>query len=167
MAINESTRKAYYQVDVFLNLISEEFTSKIPSKVREYFKKEKSKNFEFSIDPSKPILEQNLSDEAIAIIAFINLKYWATEEEKRELMKKYDSNEKQRKEAEAKKQEELRKKYNPDTVFDNKYTQKYNENATEKIKITEKVEEVTALVEKKENVITRFINYIKGIFKKK
>ena len=165
MAISESTRQAYYQVDVFLNLISEEFTSKIPQKLKDYLKEEKSKNFEFFIDPMKPILEQNLSDEAIAIIAFINLKYWATEEEKRELMKYYDNNEKKKKEAEEKRQEELRKKYNPDTVFDNKYTQKYNENNSEKIEITENKEEITALVEKKENIITRFINFIKNIFK--
>ncbi len=47
------------------------------------------------IEPNKPIKEQNLLEETLAIIALLNLKYWCDDDyEKQRLKKIYARNEK-------------------------------------------------------------------------
>lgn len=90
-----NTKETYYEVDAFLNILGKYYLNKLPIKLRELFSKEKSTNYEFQIDPDKPIKDQEFSDEALAIIAFLNLKYWCTnEEEKKRLNDIYLENEK-------------------------------------------------------------------------
>ena len=86
--------------------------NKVPESIRKYFKKEKSKNYNKIIDVNKPIKDQNLKDETLAIIAMLNLKYWCDdEEEKKRLMIIYSENEK-------KYQNELKEKYDIEKIFE-------------------------------------------------
>ena len=67
---------------------------KVPDKLRELFKREKDKYHYKKIDLYTPISEQGLKDETLAIIAFLNLKYWCEDEEERARLEKiYEENE--------------------------------------------------------------------------
>lgn len=147
MALSASTRQAYSEIDEFLGLLSEEKINEIPQKLREFFKEEKDREYIKNIDASIPIKEQNLKEETLAIIAFLNLQYWCKdEEEKNRLLKIYSNNEK-------KYQEELREKYNPDNIFKNKAK------GVEEIATKE-----TALVNHKEGFFARFKKFIYRLF---
>ncbi len=87
-------KKAYSEVDTFIELLNDENKKKIPKELIDYFKKEKDSNYKIVIDPNKPIKQQNLSTEALSIIAYLNLTYWSEDEnEKKKLIEIYNENE--------------------------------------------------------------------------
>lgn len=87
-------RQAYAEVDEILEIIEKDYLDKIPQKLRDFFKSAKDKNYSKKIDLVRPIEEQNFLDETMAIIAFLNLKYWCEDEKERErLIKVYKANE--------------------------------------------------------------------------
>lgn len=140
---------AYKQLITILNNIEPEYKEKIPKKLMKLFEKNSAEDYEFHLDLTRPLQEQELNSKTLALLAMLNLNYWCeTEEEKQELIKHYTENER-------KYQEELRKKYNTDNIF-----QKNNkENKQE-----ETTEQQVALVEHRESVIRKLINKIKSIF---
>ena len=140
---------AYKQVITILDNMEPEYKEKIPKKLVKLFEENSAENYEFHLDLTRPLQEQELNSKTLALLAMLNLNYWCeTEEEKQELIKHYTENER-------KYQEKLRKKYNTDNIF-----QKNNrENKQEKT-----TEEQVALVEHKESVIRKLINKIKSIF---
>ena len=140
---------AYKQLITILNNMEPEYKEKIPKKLMKLFEENSAEDYEFHLDLTRPLQEQELNSKTLALLAMLNLNYWCeTEEEKQELIKHYTENER-------KYQEELRKKYNTDNIF-----QKNNsENKQEEI-----TEEQVALVEHKESVIRKLINKIKSIF---
>ena len=140
---------AYKQLITILNNMEPEYKEKIPKKLMKLFEENSAEDYEFHLDLTRPLQEQELNSKTLALLAMLNLNYWCeTEEEKQELIKHYTENER-------KYQEELRKKYNTDNIF-----QKNNkENKQE-----ETTEEQVALVEHRESVIRKLINKIKSIF---
>ncbi len=140
---------AYKQVITILDNMEPEYKEKIPKKLVKLFEENSDENYEFHLDLTRPLKEQELNSKTLVLLAMLNLNYWCeTEEEKQELIKHYTENER-------KYQEELRKKYNTDNIF-----QKNNrENKQEKT-----TEEQVVLVEHKESIIRRLINKIKSIF---
>lgn len=88
MEITSKTRRAYSEVDEFLNLLGEEYTKRIPLSIKELINKEKDYNYIKSISPKIPIDKQNLSEEALAIIAYLNLKYICNNEKEKERLRK-------------------------------------------------------------------------------
>lgn len=131
MTISINTREAYAEVDNFIECLDLYDKNKVPESIRKYFKKEKSKNYNKIIDVNKPIKDQNLKDETLAIIAMLNLKYWCDdEEEKKRLMTIYSENEK-------KYQNELKEKYDIEKIFkerNNKKSENYQEKNVPEIK---------------------------------
>lgn len=131
MTISINTREAYAEVDNFIECLDSYDKNKVPESIRKYFKKEKSKNYNKIIDVNKPIKDQNLKDETLAIIAMLNLKYWCDdEEEKKRLMTIYSENEK-------KYQNELKEKYDIEKIFkerNNKKSENYQEKNVPEIK---------------------------------
>jgi hypothetical protein len=93
MELDLNTRRAYSEVDEFLNLLPDWQRAKIPETVRIVFKTEKDKTYHKNINPNIPIADQNLLSETLAIIAGLNLKYWATPNERERLIKIYHRNE--------------------------------------------------------------------------
>ena len=140
---------AYKQLITILNNMEPEYKEKIPKKLMKLFEENSAEDYEFHLDLTRPLQEQELNSKTLALLAMLNLNYWCeTEEEKQELIKHYTENER-------KYQEELRKKYNTDNIF-----QKNNkENKQE-----ETTEEQVSLVEHRESVIRKLINKIKSIF---
>ena len=86
--------QAYAEVDMFIHMLGEEYLNKIPVKLRNFFADNKDRNYEAKIVPNIPIKGQKLKDETLAIIAFLNLKYWCIDQEERErLITVYKKNE--------------------------------------------------------------------------
>ena len=155
--LSVNTRKAYTEIDNFIELLDEYNRNKVPKKLREYFKKEKDNTYTKTINPNIPIKEQNLKEETLALIAMLNLQYWCEdEEEKRRLKKIYSDNE-------IKHQQKLREMYNPEDVFKTKQKQEQIENEIS----SEEIQENVAMVEyKKETFIEKIKKFFAKIFKK-
>jgi len=112
--ITKDRKEAYVEVLEVLRHMELKYIKKVPEKLRKFLKNNSSKDYIFHLDESKPLKEQNLKKETLSLLAMINLNYWCeSEEEKKDLKKKYYKNE-------EKYQEELRKKYNPDDIFKRK-----------------------------------------------
>lgn len=143
--INSYT-KAYTEVLEIISHFNEEEYSKIPKEKIEFFKQHSDPNYNYKINPEQELSEQNISNEANAILIALFRDYFATEKQKYTLNNLLDQN---RKELE----EEKRKRYDVDVFKQNKIE-------------TTKQEEVkpnNQLIEYKEGFFTKFINFIKKI----
>lgn len=140
--------KAYAEVDEILALMESKYIEKIPKKMREMFKNERTLDYKPEIEIDIPLDEQNFQRKTFAILAMLNLNYWCEDEnEKQKLLQAYAENDK-------KKEDELREKYNPDNIFKNKQIQGQKD-------------ENTALIEiREENFIKKIIRKIMKFFKK-
>lgn len=149
MVISIDTKQSYSEVDEFLELLTEEQRNKIPKHLREMFKSKKDKEYIKRIDPNIPIKEQNLKEETLGIIAYLNLQYWCEDENEKERLKEvYAKNEKDY-------QEMFQVGYNPDELFKNKLDD------------NEEIVENTQITEYKESFVKKFINKLLNFFKKK
>ena len=117
--INQMTkerREAYVEVIEILKHMDKKYVGKIPLELREFFERNASKEYKFTIDTSIPLEQYKLKENTINILAMLNLNYWCeSEAHKQELLKKYRDND-------LKKEQELRDKYNTDNLFNNKKT---------------------------------------------
>jgi len=148
--ISINTRQAYSEIICFLNILSEKKKNEIPKKLIQLFEEEKDIEYVKVIDSKTPIKDQNLKEETLAIIAILNLEYWCKDEnEKKRLKKIYSKNE-----------EEYQKILNEKYSIDNIFKKEEKELPKEELTSTE-----VAIVEYKENIITRIINKIKRLFK--
>lgn len=148
-------KRAYSEVDTFIDLLNEDKQEKIPKELRDFFKNEKDNSYNKIIEPCKPIKEQNLSIEALTIIAYLNLTYWCEDEnEKQILLSIYDENE-------IKYQQELNQNFEAKKIFE-KNTLPNQSNEQE----CSEPENMSLTEEKKESFFTKIINTIKSIFHK-
>ena len=113
--ISENYACAYKEVIEVLKYTKREDVNKIPKYRILLWKTNMKKDYDFKIDTSKSIEEQNLSSEARAIIANIFKKYWATDYQRERI----EAKEKQDMEQMEKEKYE---NYNPDNLFKNKIT---------------------------------------------
>ena len=81
----------FNEVYSVLNLLGREYIYKLPNNVYEFIKNERVPNYEFNINMERDVISQ-ISKDALAFISYLNLKYWATLEEQRELIKIYKEN---------------------------------------------------------------------------
>ena len=138
----------YSEVYSFLNILDEDYINKIPQKFREYIDKKRKQNYEIKYDLSIPLYKQNVSKEAISIIALIHLKYWCkNEDEKNNLLKIFSENSKI---------EELEKAelYSYDKIFKNRKNEINVKNNNDCIQI----------IPYKKSFIKTIINKIKHLF---
>lgn len=146
MNISLNTRQAYSEVAEFLSLLSDEQRNKIPEKLREFFKREKDKEYVKNINTSIPIKDQKLKEETLAIIALLNIQYWCKdEEEKKRLQAIYAQNEQEY-------QKMLYEVYNPKDIF-KKREETIIENNNE-------IKKDMQLVKYKEPIFKKIINKI-------
>ena len=90
-------RKSYSDICYILSALDEEYIKLIPSKLIDFFKENSDEQYISTIDLSKPLIEQNISEETEQLICLLNLNYWCTSEEKEILLKKYKINEEMQK----------------------------------------------------------------------
>ena len=81
----QNIKKAYVELLSFLNLIDKEKYNKIPKSFIEFMENNKDRSYEKVVYANRPIEEQNLMQETLDLIAFLNLKYWCDEDEKARL----------------------------------------------------------------------------------
>ena len=129
-----------------LNILGNDYISKIPKSLFEYIKYERNDRKINNFDIEKNIDEQDLSIEAIEFISYLNLQYWSNEEQKMELIKKYKENE-------LNYEKMLKEKYNYNNILKNE--------TTKEVVIKEQLVEI-----KKDNIILKIINKIKDIFRR-
>ena len=147
--MNINIRQAYSEVDEFLTLLTDEQINKVPLKLRNFFKEEKDNEYKKGIDIDRPIKEQNLKSETLAIIAFLNLQYWCEDEnEKEQLRQTYMKNEE---------------------IYRDFMQVDFNNNDTFDKPILEEPDKITnnnEMVQYKESIIKRIFGKIKNLFRK-
>ena len=149
--VAENYACAYKEVIEVLKYTKREDVNKIPKYRILLWKTNMNKDYDFKIDTTKSLKEQNLSDEAKAIIANIFKKYWATDyqRERIEAKEKYDIEQ-----LEKEKQE----KYNSENLFKNK--SKGEEKQVQSIK------EKSLVVVNEEKWYKKIFSIIKSFFNK-
>ena len=147
---SEEYSKALKEVYIILKALGEEIKEKIPENVLEFIEENMDKKYFFVLDDDIALENQDLRDETLGIISLLWRDYICSPEEKKRL-----------KEQDAKikisEENKLNEKYNYDDLFNK------NRNRSEKIKEPENF----ALVDKKETVFDRIINFLKSIFIRK
>lgn len=68
-------REALSETEYVLSFLEKERQSKIPIKLRNLIKEEKSKDYIPKFDVNKPVNQQNISREAVALLVYIYKKY--------------------------------------------------------------------------------------------
>lgn len=92
--MDTTLKNAYTEVNQIIELLGEEYKSKIPKKVLNIFKENQDINYKTNISKNKPIDEMKISRTTLIIISILNLKYWEVEDnKKKELRSIYDENE--------------------------------------------------------------------------
>ena len=149
--IAENYACAYKEVIEVLKYTKREDVNKIPKYRILLWKTNMNKDYDFKIDTTKSLNEQNLSDEAKAIIANIFKKYWATDYQKEriEAKEKYDIEQLEN---------EKREKYNSYNIFKNK--------SMSEEKQTQSIEETSLVIANEEKWYKKILNVIKSFLKK-
>ena len=143
---------AFTQVYVILNELDDEDYAKIPPEVVDAIRKNRNKEYEFEIDESVDLKDNNLLPEARALLFKIYRDYLASESQRQKILKMQNE---ERVKKELKKQQQ----YNTD-VFANKELETVLKSEPESQK------QKTQLVPYKENVFKKIFNKLKGILKK-
>ena len=147
--ITKEYAEAYAEIDEILGYLPDEYVNKIPVKLREFYKKEKDKEYVSKIDPYKTLDNQKIKPKTKTLLIIIYREYWCNEEEKNRLDKVLIENDK-------KYETKLREKYNPDNIFKKK-------NNSQKVEKTREV----ALVTYENNIwYKKVIEFIGNILKK-
>ena len=133
----------FNEVYSVLNLLGREYIYKLPNNVYEFIKNERVPNYEFNINMERDVISQ-ISKDALAFISYLNLKYWATLEEQRELIKIYKENDI--------KKEKSKLKFNPRTILNNN---------TKQIESKALIKEEQNWYKKLKNIILNFFKNIK------
>lgn len=137
--------KSCTEVLEILKHISKADYNKIPSEIVEALEEDKDSQYNFSYDVNKTLDEQNVSKQAKTIIGIFFRDYWATPEQRKNIINIQN----------IKRQEiddEKRKLYNPDKIFEKKYNSQENNSLIE--------------VKKEKNFIQKLIARLKLLFKR-
>ncbi len=118
---------AYSEVLEILKYLTQEDYEKIPKEKIEVFETNMNKDYAFNYNPDKTLQEQNVSETARTIIAILFRDYWATEEQRKRIIKVQQQ---ERNRIESKKQE----KYNINELFKNNKKTKTQEVAIVEVK---------------------------------
>lgn len=134
---------AYSEVLEILNFIPREDYNKLPESKLKMFERNANPTHHFSYNPKQTLEEQNVSEEARAIISILFRDYWATQVQKEKIIAKQNYD---RQLIEQKKRE----KYNPDNIF--KKPESLPNTGMQLINI------------EKEGFFQKIINFVKSIF---
>lgn len=146
--MNENTMKVYSEVYQVLNVLGNEYISRLPKSLYNMLEEKRDITYNPQYNMEITLNRQNINKESLNILALMHYNYWCNnQDEKNELQNILKNNEELH-------EENLRKKYNPEDLFKNKKNNYTNVDAVNN----------TAIIEYKENVFRRIINKIKNIF---
>ena len=143
--VNIEHKIAYSEVLEILKYISKEEFNKVPQDMLEMFKANAINNNEFVYNPRKTLQEQNVSETARTIIAILFRDYWATENQKKKILKKQNYDREKIKEE----------------MYNNNILKKHNTQQNEAY-----IKNEVAMIEYKESIFTKIKNWFKHFFNK-
>ena len=132
-----------YQINEILKYMIPNLKARIPKKVISYFENNKAKNYNWTIDKSKPLENQDLLEPTKEILTLLYRDYICDDVERIKIQKILSENE-------IKYQEKLKEKYDCDNIFKNK----------------KNIEKTISIETYKESFFSKFISKIKLIFHK-
>lgn len=148
--MNNIYSKAYTEVLEIINHFSENEYEKIPREKIDFYEKNKDKDYIFKIDPNVDLAEQNISQNANAILVSLFRDYFATDRQKEILKNLLKQNQ-------EKIEVEKYQKYNPNNIFNNKIYRDESNHLKEEL----------ALVDiKKQAWYRKILDFFKSVFKK-
>ena len=86
-----TSKRMYNEVYEFYILLGDDYINRLPKELFRFIESERDEEYSFSFDVTKDISNQ-LSQEALCLIAYLNLKYFSSPEEKDYLLKAYAKN---------------------------------------------------------------------------
>ena len=152
----ENYPNAYKEVYVILNNMSEEEVNKIPKDFMDMIKNNMDNDYEFEVYDDIPFEEQSVLHETKAILAYIFMNFWGTEEQKSKIKAKFKQD--------LIEEENAKGSYNPDELFKNR--EKIIENIEDEEGSVEKTENVQLIEYKEKNIFTKIMESIKKLFKR-
>ena len=147
----EKYQKAYVELYEIIKILPDEEKEKIPKLVLKNLKDNMDKEYKFTLDKDKNILNQKYRIETKALFLELYERYLLPEEES-EFWKQYD------KICNNMIEEDKRIKYNFDNIFKNRKLEK------EELIFTKENKSNLPIEIKKENIIMKFFKIIKDIF---
>lgn len=78
--------KAIIEINEIFRYLDANILNKIPAKLIEEFRKVKNEEYKFEYDTSKPLIEQNISEETKDLLSAIYLRYCADNKTTKELI---------------------------------------------------------------------------------
>lgn len=132
-----------YQINEILKYMEPNLKARIPKKFISYFENNKAKNYNWTIDKSKPLENQDLLEPTKEILTLLYRDYICDDVERIKIQKILSENE-------IKYQEKLKEKYDCDNIFKNK----------------KNIEKTISIETYKESFFSKFISKIKLIFHK-
>lgn len=152
---NENLSKAYTELVEILKYLPEESISKIPSYLIVSYESKKDLNYHFEFDSDKSFEEMNLLPETAELLAEIYKNYWASEEEKKNLIINSNMNEQGMK-------INVYNLMRSSDITANSYQNEAVNNIVAEAK--KKDDALLPTVVKKENIFKKLINFLKKIF---
>ena len=145
--------KRLVEVDEILNYLSDEDLEKIPDDIKQAIRDNKDKDYTWNYDEDKPLKEQDVSRDTIAILSYLNMEYLLNEKQKQFMEEMHKRNE----------QEKRKKEYSNETQYN------YEDLFKRKNKVEDtnnEQEEVALIPVKEETFIRKIFNIIKSFFKR-
>ncbi len=151
--MNNSYSRAYTEVLEIINHFSEDEYKRIPKEKINFYEENKDKDYNFKIDPNVDLAEQNISQNANAILVSLFRDYFATDKQKEILKNLLQQNQ-------EKLELEKYQKYNPNNIFNNKA---YRDNSDN---LNDSKEELALMEIKSQTWYRKILDFFKSIFKK-
>ena len=150
--VSENYAKAYKEIIEILKYTKRSDVKKIPKEKITMWKTNMDEKWDFVVDTTKALEEQNILPETRAIMANIFYDYWATDYQKQRI------DEKDKKNADIHEMQK-REKYNPDNIFKNKQTKNIDD--------TDIVENMDLTIFEKDTWYKKLFKNLQNIFKRK
>lgn len=139
-----------------INILGKNYIDKIPPQLYKLLEENRDINYISKYDEKLGIKEDTFSQNALNILALLDLKYWCSEEEREEKIKIYNQNS-------IKKEEEAKEKYSIDNIF------KKTKTADDTVKIDdigEKQVEEKSLVVQNNNIFYKIKKFVLNLVAK-
>ena len=156
----ENYPNAYKEVYVILNNMESEYVEKVPQIFIEMVEHNMNKEYQFEIDMEKDFEDQELLQETRAILAYMFIHYWGSEQEKLEIKEQFKKD--------IIEAERNKGTYNRDELFNKtrKYDLDNNDNAIKEQENLSSIDRENSMVKyQKNSVFSKLINKLKSLFK--
>jgi len=145
--------KRLVEVDEILNYLSDEDLEKIPDDIKQAIRDNKDKDYTWNYNEDKPLKEQDVSRDTIAILSYLNMEYLLNEKQKQFMEEMHKRNEQEKR----KKEYSNETQYNYEDLFKRKNKVEDTNNEQEEVALIPVIEET---------FIRKIINKIKSLFKR-